>query len=233
MSSAGAIEVGVAAEYTVVASRLLAPKPAKLDHVEAAATPLPPLSAWQGLFERGRLGKRQRLLIHGAAGAVGHFAAQLALDRGAHVVATASGERVTRARELGAAEVIDDARARFDDLIDPVDLVFDTVGGDRLARCAAVLQAAGRLVSVAEEPPEDSAGTPDTRGIYFVVEPSREQLIELGTLVDRGVVSSVVDRACALEDASAAFERSLTHEKRGKVVLPVAQGSSVSEGRFS
>jgi NADPH:quinone reductase-like Zn-dependent oxidoreductase len=224
---------GVAAEYAVVPSALLAPKPVTLDHLEAAAIPLPALSAWQGLFEHGRLGEGQRVLIHGAAGAVGHCAVQLALDRGAHVVATASGERVTRARELGAGEVIDDASARFEDVLAPVDLVFDTVGGDRLARSAAVLRAGGRLVSVAEEPPEDSVATPGRRGIYFVVEPSREHLIELGTLVDRGVLSSVVDRGYALEDARAAFERSLAREKRGKVVLRVAQETSISEGRFS
>jgi NADPH:quinone reductase-like Zn-dependent oxidoreductase len=141
------------------------------------------------------------------------------------------GERLPR--ELGAGEVIDDASARFEDVLDPVDLVFDTVGGDRLARSAAVLRAGGRLVSVAEEPPEDGVATPGGRGIYFVVEPSREQLTELGTRVDRGVLSSLVDRAYALEDARAAFERSLAREKRGKVVFRVAQATSVSEGRFS
>jgi NADPH:quinone reductase-like Zn-dependent oxidoreductase len=149
------------------------------------------------------------------------------------VVATASSERVTRARELGAGEVIDDASARFEDVPDPVDLVFDTVAGDRLARSAAGLRAGGRLVSVADEPPEDGVATPGGRRIYLVVEPSREQLIEPGTLVDRGVLSSVVDRAYALEDARAPFERSLARERRGKVVLRVAQATSVSEGRFS
>jgi NADPH:quinone reductase-like Zn-dependent oxidoreductase len=129
--------------------------------------------------------------------------------------------------------VIDDASARFEDVLDPVDLVFDTVGGDRLARSTAVLRAGGTLVSVAEQPPEDGVATPGGRGIYFVVEPSREQLTELGTRVDRGVLSSVVDRAYALEDARAAFERSLAREKRGKVVFRVAQATSVSEGRFS
>ncbi len=210
---------GAAAEYTVVPARILAPKPRTLGHVESAAIPLAALSAWQGLFDHGGLQEGERVLIHGAAGGVGHFATQLARWRGAYVIATASGAGVDRARELGAHEVLDRATTRFDETVEPVDLVFDTVGGDTLARSAAVLHEGGRLVSVAEEPPATVSET--VTATYFVVEPSREQLVELATLVDGGRLRPAIDSVFPLADARAAFERSMASGKRGKVVLRV------------
>jgi NADPH:quinone reductase-like Zn-dependent oxidoreductase len=171
------------------------------------------LSAWQALFLHGKLEAGQRVLIHGAAGGVGHLATQLARWRGAHVIGTATGEGVAAAREFGAHEVVDRATTDFVDAVDPVDLVFDTVGGETLARSAAVLKEGGRIVSVAEEPPE---GLP---GVYFVVEPDRDQLVELARLVDEGALRPAVDSVFALGDAAKAFERVMTRGKRGKVVL--------------
>ena len=202
---------GAAAEYVAVVADVLAPKPAALDDVESAAVPLAALSAWQGLFDHGRLEQGQRVLIHGAAGGVGHFATQLARSRGAHVIGTASAAGAERARRFGADEVLDGAD--FEDGLDPVDLVFDTVGGDLLARSPAVLKDGGRLVSVAEEPPA---------GIYFVVESSREQLAELTALIESGDVRPAVDSVFPLSDARTAFERSMAAGKAGKVVLQVA-----------
>ena len=141
---------GVAAEYAAVPASLLAPKPRTLDHIEGAATPLAALSAWQGLFEHGRLEAGQRVLIHGAAGGVGHFATQLARSRGAHVIGTASSGNVENARRFGAHEVLDHTSTRFEQALDPVDLVFDTVGGQLLERSTAVVREGGRLVSIAE-----------------------------------------------------------------------------------
>jgi NADPH:quinone reductase-like Zn-dependent oxidoreductase len=207
---------GAAAEYAVVPAAILAPKPQTLDHVEAAAIPLAALSAWQGLFDHGGLQEGERVLVHGAAGGVGHFATQLARWRGAYVIGTASGAGVDRARELGADEVVDRTRARFEEL-GLVDLVFDTVGGDVLARSAAVLRDGGRLVSVAQEPAADERIT----ATYFVVEPSRDQLVELARLADRGELRPEIDSVFPLADARAAFERVLASGKRGKVVLRV------------
>jgi Zinc-binding dehydrogenase/Alcohol dehydrogenase GroES-like domain len=119
---------GAAADYVLVRCEILAPKPRALDHLGSAAIPLAGLSAWQGLFDHGRLSEGERVLIHGAAGGVGAFAVQLARARGAQVLGTASAENVAAARELGADEVIDHSVSRFEDLVDPVDLVFDTVG---------------------------------------------------------------------------------------------------------
>jgi NADPH:quinone reductase-like Zn-dependent oxidoreductase len=206
---------GAAAEYVAVSAEVLAPRPRTLDDVESAAVPLAGLSAWQGLFDHGGLAEGQRVLIHGAAGGVGHLATQLARARGAHVIGSASSAGRDRARGFGAHEVLDSAR--FEEGLEPVDLVFDTVGGELLARSPAVVRDGGRLVSVAEEPPAD-AGV-DAR--YFVVEPSREQLIEVTALIDRGDLRPAIDSVFPLDDARAAFERSLAAGKAGKVVLRV------------
>jgi len=205
---------GAAAEYAIVPAIAVAPKPASLSHIEAAAMPLAGLSAWQGLFVHGRLEAGQRVLIHGATGGVGHLATQLAHWRGAHVIGTVTGNGVEAARRFGADEVIDRSIAPFEDVVEPVDLVFDTVGGDVLARSTKVLHSGGRLVTVAEQPPSGP-------GIYFVVEPTREQLTELARLADEQVIHPAVDSTFPLEDAAKAFERLMSRGKSGKVVLEV------------
>ena len=209
---------GVAAEYAAVPAGILAPKPSRLSHVESAAVPLPALSAWQGLFAHGGLEPGERVLVHGAVGGVGQFATQLARWRGAHVVATASPQAFEEARALGGDEVVD-GRRELSDRISPVDLVFDTVGGEFLDRAPALLASGGRLVSIAGEPPGE--------GIYFVVEPNREQLVELARLIDGGELGVAIDSTFPLSEATAAFERSLASGKHGKVVIRVAgEGAS-------
>jgi NADPH:quinone reductase-like Zn-dependent oxidoreductase len=205
---------GVAADYAVVPADVLAPKPRTVSHAEAASIPLPALSAWQGLFDYGSLEAGQRVLVHGAAGGVGAYAVQLAKHRGADVVATASSGNIDAVRALGADEVIDYTTTAFEDAAGTVDLVFDTAGGERLQRSPAVLAPGGRLVSVAEGPPPG--------GVYFVVEPNRAQLAEIGRLVDEGLVRPVVAEVFPLEQARTAFERSLAGSRRGKLVLEVA-----------
>jgi NADPH:quinone reductase-like Zn-dependent oxidoreductase len=166
---------GVAAEYAVVPADALAPKPSRLTHVEAAALPMGGLTAWQALFVHGRLSRGERVLITGASGGVGHIAVQLARHAGATVV------------ESG-----------------PVDLVFDTRGGE--------VPPGERVVTIAEEIPGAT---------YFIVEPDHEQLLEIGTLVDTGELRPEVDSVFPLTEAGAAFERVAGHGKRGKVVLEV------------
>ncbi|MBV8941210.1 MAG: NADP-dependent oxidoreductase [Solirubrobacterales bacterium] len=212
---------GAAAEYALVEARLLADKPRTLDDVQSAAVPLPALSAWQGLFRHGGLAAGERVLIHGAAGGVGQFAVQLAHHHGAHVIGTASPWGLQLARELGADEVIDHTTTRFEDAVEPVDLVFDTVGGDRLQRSPAVLRHGGRLVSVAEQPPPDVLENPAIRAVFFVVEPDREQLIRLTTLIDAGHVRPLVGEVFALADAREAFARAMAGNARGKVVIQI------------
>jgi NADPH:quinone reductase-like Zn-dependent oxidoreductase len=212
---------GAAADYTVVPAAVLAPKPRTLGHVESAAIPLAALSAWQGLFDHGQLAEGQRVLVHGAAGGVGGFAVQLARWRGAFVAGTASTANLEAARGLGADQLVDHSRERFEDLVEPVDLVFDTAGGDRLERSAAVVRPGGRLVSVAAEPPPQAAAARGIQAVYFVVEPNREQLVEIARLADQGVLRVTVEETFPLASARAAFERVQQRHGAGKVVLVV------------
>jgi NADPH:quinone reductase-like Zn-dependent oxidoreductase len=194
---------------------VLAPKPRALDHTESAALPLAGLSAWQGLFDHGELQSGQRVLIQGATGGVGHLAVQLARGHGAYVVGTASQAVAERTRALGPHELIDPA-TRFEETLEPVDLVFDTVGGELLARSPEVVRRGGRVVSIAEQPAEGAIAA-----VYFVVEPNRDQLVELARLADGGDLRPEIDSVFPLVDARAAFERSMSRGKRGKVVLRV------------
>ena len=211
---------GVAAEFAAVPAERLTPKPKTLSHVESAAVPLPALSAMQGLFDHGDLEKDQRVLIHGGGGGVGAYAVQLAHLHGAYVIATASGERVEAARTLGADEVIDHTVADFS-AIAPVNLVFDTAGGDRLVRSLSILEPGGRLISVAEEPPHGICADHGVDCSFFIVEPNRNQLDELARLADQGQLRVLVDSTYSLTDAREAFERSLDRSGLGKVVLRV------------
>jgi NADPH:quinone reductase-like Zn-dependent oxidoreductase len=202
---------GAAAEYALAPVAMLAPKPAELSHVEAAALPMPGLTAWQALFDHGALEAGQRVLIHGATGGVGQAATQLARWRGAHVIGTVTGaDDLTWARELGADEVVDHSTDRFEDVLDPVDLVFDTVGGDRLARSRSVLRPGGRLVSVAEEGNDAD---------YFVVEHDGGQLSRIAELAARGELAVAIDSVLPFARFREAFERVAARGKRGKVVL--------------
>ena len=169
---------GVAAEYASVPSAVLAAKPARLTHVEAAALPMGGLSAWQGLFVHGHLQAVERVLVTGASGGVGHLAVQLARQAG--------------------AEVVDEG---------PAELVFDTVGGE--------LPEGDRVVTIGAEAPGAT---------YYVVEPDREQLVELAQLADAGELVPAIDSTFPLENAPEAFERVAAHGKRGKVVFDVAGG---------
>jgi NADPH:quinone reductase-like Zn-dependent oxidoreductase len=209
---------GVAADYAAVPTEVLARKPRALSHTEAASVPLAALSAWQGLFDHGALAQGERVLIHGATGGVGQFATQLAARHGAHVIATTSTRGVGRAHELGAESVIDHTAGPWDADIEPVDVVFDTAGGARLARSPGVLREGGRLVSVAEDPPQTGGIT----SVYFVVEPNRRQLEQIAGMFDEGWPPPAIDSVFTLEEAASAFERSMAADKRGKVVLEVA-----------
>jgi NADPH:quinone reductase-like Zn-dependent oxidoreductase len=207
---------GVAADYAALPAELLVARPRAVGLPESAAIPLPALTAWQGLFDHGRLHENERVLIHGAAGAVGGFAVQLARAHGAHVIGTASAANLGSVRELGAHEPVD-AATWLEEAVEPVDLVFDTAGGERLRRSLDVLRAGGRLVSVAEEPPEG--------GEYFTVEPNRDELTSIANLVDAGELRPPSVEVFPLASAREAFARSLEPGRRGKIVLAVVHAS--------
>jgi NADPH:quinone reductase-like Zn-dependent oxidoreductase len=212
---------GAEAEYAIATTSEVAPKPSTLDYVEAAAVPLAALTAWQGLFDHGKLTAGQTVLIHGAAGGVGVFAVQLAHRAGARVVATASAANRDLVAALGADEIIDHTRVRFDQALAPdIDLVFDAVGGDTLDQSWAVLKRGGMLLSVVEKPSAARAARQGVRSGFFIVRPDREQLLRIGSLIDAGELRPVVEKVLALSEATQAYEGDHTH---GKIVLSVGR----------
>src|SRR6266480_5252036 len=161
---------GAEAEFTIALPNELAPKPRTLDYVQAAAVPLSALTAWQALFDQAHLAAGQTVLIHGGAGGVGVFAVQLAHWAGAQIIATASAHNRDFLRELGANEVIDYTTTRFEEVVQSVDIVFGTVGGDTLAHSWQVVKPGGMLVSVVSPPPSaDARKGHDVRFAWFVV----------------------------------------------------------------
>lgn len=208
---------GTLAEYVAVEARNLAPLPADVDYVTAAALPISGLTAWQGLFDHGRLATGQTVLIHGAAGGVGSIAVQLAREVGAHVIGTGRAADRDRALELGVHTFIDLAAERFEDAGE-VDVVFDVIGGEVLARSAAVVRAGGALVTIAA-PPEirPEAG----RAVFFVVEPDRVRLADLIARVRDGRLKPVVGAVRPLTEAPAAFAPG--KRTPGKTIIQVTE----------
>jgi NADPH:quinone reductase-like Zn-dependent oxidoreductase len=214
---------GADAEYTVVNAEDLAPKPRTADFVAAAATPLSALTAWQALFDHADLAPGQTVLIHGAAGGVGSFAVQLAHWRGARVVATAAPKDAALVRGLGADEVIDYTTERFEDVAHDVDVVLDTVGGETLERSWRIVRRGGVIVTTVGESSDELVPKFGVRGVFFIVEPARQELIEIGDLIDQGAVRPVVTDVYPLAHAQEAFERGAAGHNRGKAVLLVEQ----------
>lgn len=215
---------GAAAQYVAVHAADLAPRPRTLDAVQAAAVPLSALTVWQAFFDHGSLAPGQRVLIHGGAGGVGAFAVQIARWHGAYIVATASAENHGFLFGLGANEIIDYRRVRFEQAVGDVDLVLDTIGGETRERSWQVLKPGGLLITLPDAIPEGEASThgkDGRRGVFFVVEPNRQQLCEIARLIDSGAVRPVVAATIPLAQARQAFERGAAGHTRGKLVLAV------------
>ncbi|MGD0241597.1 MAG: NADP-dependent oxidoreductase [Streptosporangiaceae bacterium] len=211
---------GAAAEYVTIPAADLAAKPASIDHVAAAAIPLGGLTAWQALHDHADLQPGQHVLVHGGAGGVGAYAVQVAVALGAQVTATASARDAAYVADLGAHQVID-YKGRFEEEVRDVDVVVDPVGGDTMARSWSVLKPGGILVAIAEEPPADHGGRDDVRGVFFVVEPSGEQLSQLAKLVDDGKLRAAVSTTFGLADLREAFAGQQHRSHPGKVVITV------------
>lgn len=205
---------GALAEYCVTQPAWIAPKPRHLSHAEAASAPIGALTAWQGLFDRAKLQPGERVLIHGGAGGVGIFAIQLAHSHGAHVITTVSARNFEFVTALGANEVIDYKADFFEDKARNIDVVFDTVGGDILERSWNVLKPNGRLVTIAAdaETPRDER----TKQAFFIVEPNRQQLMEM-----IGNLRPVVDTVLPFSQAADAYSGHVKKQGRGKLVVAV------------
>lgn len=209
------------AEYVAAPITDLATMPASLGHERAAAMPLVALTAWQSLIEAAELSAGQRVLIHRAAGGVGHLAVQLAKWRGAWVIGTASARNAEFLRELGVDEIVDYATTPFEDVARDVDVVLDTVGDETRDRSWGVLKRGGVLVSIRGEPSPEAAAAHGVRGRGVVVRPDAGQLTEIARLIDAGHLTPALDIVLPLAEARAAHERSEGGHARGKIVLRV------------
>jgi NADPH:quinone reductase-like Zn-dependent oxidoreductase len=212
---------GAEAEYAIALPDELAPKPQTLDMVQAAAVPLAALTAWQALFIHAHLSKGQTALIHGGAGGVGSYAVQLARWAGARVITTASARHHDFLRGLGADQVIDYTTTPFEDVVHDVDIVFDTVGGESLTRSWQVVKDGGVVVSVVSPRPADDPSHTRAQFVWFIVEPSGEQLRAIGDLIDAGQIQPIVSQVFPLAEARAAWEAAASGHARGKIVLRV------------
>jgi len=210
---------GALSEYCIAPAAAVAIKPTKLTHASAAVAPISALTAWQGLFEKGKLEAGQTVLIHGGSGGVGVFSVQLARWRGARVIATASTHNLEFVRELGADEVIDYKTTHFEDSVRNVDHVFDTVGGETLNRSWAVIRPGGKVVTVATQ----SETTPDQRArdAFFIVEANSAQLTEIARLFDAGTLRAFVAGVFPFTEAHEAYARAARGNQRGKIVLQI------------
>ena len=209
---------GAAAEYVAVEARNVAPKPRTVDHVHAAAVPRAGLTAWQALFDHGKLAKGQTVVIHGAGGAVGSTAVQLARWAGARVIGTGRSHSRQLAAELGAGRFIALDAGRLQDAAGQADLVLDTIGGEVLAQSPALLRPGGTLVTIkaAFQPP---ASRDDITTVLFVQESSRAQLAELARLVDEGHLRPQVGAVYPLARAAEAYRAKAAGGIPGRIVL--------------
>lgn len=215
---------GAAAEYVAVPARDIARKPKALSHAEAAALPLAALTAWQGLFDVAKVRSGERVLILGGAGGVGAFAVQLAKHAGAVLTATARGEGIAFCRELGADVVIDADRDDFASNGHIFDVVFDTVGGDALARSYDALVPRGRLVTLQAPPDQQRADEAEVEAFFFVVSPDIGELETIASLADGGLLQVTLAASYPLERARDAFESGSAERRApGKTVLIVRE----------
>lgn len=206
---------GSLAEYIAVEARNLAPLPGDIDFTDGASIIIPGLTAWQGLFDLGRLQAGQSVLVHGVAGAVGSMAAQLARHAGAYVIGTGRGDDQQAAFEFGAHEFVNLEKDSLQD-IGSVDLVFDVFGGEIAEKSASLIRPKGTLVTIAG--PTDVKPA-DGITIDFVVEANRTQLIEIAGLLRNGKLKTNIGQIESLENAVTAFNP--TRKIKGKTIIQI------------
>ncbi len=214
---------GALAEFCLTDAHSIAPAPLTLKPTQAAAVPISALTAWQGLFEHGHLHPGDRVLIHGGAGAVGLFAVQIAHLHGAHVIVTASQRDLHFVRSLGADQVIDYHTTRFEEVTKPVDIVFDTVGGDTLLRSFPLVKPGRFAVTISSD--NESSQDPRITHSFFIVKPHQRQLMEVATLIDTSKLRTFVDAVVPFAQASEAYSgKAQNRTGHGKTVVEIHPG---------
>ncbi|MGW6014645.1 NADP-dependent oxidoreductase [Streptomyces sp. NPDC055210] len=216
--------VGAHAEYVTAPARAFARKPAEVDHTQAGAVPLAALTAWQALVDTADVQPGQRVLIHAAAGGVGHLAVQIAKERGAYVIGTASSGKHEFLRGLGADELVDYRETDFAEAVRDVDVVLDTVGGDYRSRSLRTLRPGGLLVSIlpsgSPELAEEAAGL-GVRAVEMLVEADQAGMSAIAGLVAAGTLRATVAEVFPLAEAAKAHALGDTGRTVGKLVLQV------------
>jgi NADPH:quinone reductase-like Zn-dependent oxidoreductase len=212
------------AEYVAAPAGDLVLKPEALGYPEAAAATLVALTAWQAFSDYGRLRSGQRILIHGAAGGVGHFAVQIAHHIGAYVIGTASPENREFVLGLGADEHIDYKAQRFEDVVKDIDFVLDTVGGDIVDRSLGVIKNGGTIVSIhsgMSEATKEKAKAKGIKALTMLVQSSGEDMQHIAQLLEDGALRPEVSKTFALAEMAAAHQQVETGKTRGKVVVKI------------
>ncbi|MGN9839127.1 NADP-dependent oxidoreductase [Nonomuraea sp. H19] len=216
---------GAFAEYVAAPSRHFVRKPAGIDHTQAAAIPLAGLTAWQALVDVAGLKGGQRVLIHAAAGGVGHLAVQIAKARGAYVIGTASAGKHDFLRDIGADELVDYRTADFAEVVRDVDVVLDTLGGDYGPRSLRTLRRGGTIVSLVLSQLDASldaqAAELGIRSETMLVEPDQAAMRALAALLEAGRLRVEIAAVLPLAEAAKAHELGETGRTTGKIVLSV------------
>lgn len=212
--------IGAYAEFALVSTNMVAPKPQALSFEEAASAPVVAVTAWQMLFEYANARPGQTVLIQGAGGNVGAYAVQLASQAGLHVFATASAADAEFVKSLGAATVIDYRMHRIEDVVGAVDIVLDMVGGAARDRAFAAIKPGGILVTVVSEPPPRLAGSSTVRAVFFLVDVSSECLSKVASLFEQGKLKPRVGTILHFGQVRIAHEMLAgAPHKPGKIVL--------------
>ena len=218
----GELEMGAYAEFATATPDMIALKPQTLDFVQAASVPMVAMTAYQALFDHADLKPGQTVLIHAASGGVGMFAVQFAKWKGAHVIATASAANAEFVQSLGADQVIDYKTTPFEQVVQNVDVVLDTLGGDTQARSYSVLKPGGILVATAVPPDAQKAQEQGIRAEMMTKKTSASLLQEIANLLDSGQVKTEIARTFPLSEARQAQELSQKGHVRGKIVLTMS-----------
>lgn len=207
------------AEYVAAPATEFVRRPKNIDAETAVSVPVGALTAWQGIFEHGKLTSGQRVFITGASGAVGSMAVQLAKWKGAHVVGSGSGRNEEFVRGLGADEFIDYKKARFEDEVKEMDVVFDTVGGETQERAFQALKKGGIMVSVANPPAAERMKQFGVTGAMVQMQSKPEQLAEIDRLVESGKLKVRVAKVMPMAEVKQAHQLSKEGHAEGKIIL--------------
>src|SRR5437763_12179583 len=207
------------AEYVAAPASEFVRKPKHIDFDTAASVPVAALTAWQGIFDHGELTRGQRILITGASGAVGSMAVQLAKNKGAYVIGTGSGRNQEFVRKLGADTFVDYKKTKFEDKVNALDLVFDTVGGDTQERAFQTLKRGGVLVSTVSPPSAEPAKQFRVTVAMVAVRPNPDQLPEINRLLEGGKLKVRVATVLPRTEVNKAHQISASGHAGGKIIL--------------